>query len=64
MAEGQSLMVLAEDLVATARHLQEAIAEKAWKTSHLHAKVVLGLASRTFGRLDGILNALDELEND
>lgn len=62
MTDKQSLTMLAEDLKHVVLQLESAIREKAWKTSHLHAKVTLGLASRTFARLDGILNALNELE--
>lgn len=61
MPEEQSLAMLVEDLARNALDLQSAVKEKAWKTSAHRAKVILGLASRTYARLEAMRKALEEL---
>lgn len=64
MPEPTSLAVLANDLSEAAKKLYGSVQDKQWGDAHRQARVVLGLASRAFSKLDGIVTALMELDQD
>lgn len=57
----QTLQMLVSDAAGLADKLQDLCARKQWSAAHASAKQLLGLTSKAFQRLDGIVGALEEL---
>jgi hypothetical protein len=60
--ENPALKTLIDDLGTVVDRLRDDVEAKEWQQALIRAKVMLGLASRTYGRLSGISDALGELE--